>query len=247
MRGAGTIRSAVLCALAMATLGPMASAQEPNAPVVLDRVVAVVNNHAILSSDIDRDLRLSVLEPPDAANEKPDRESTLDRLISRELTEEQMTPEEKKASQPTEKELADRLALLRADLPACARFHCATDAGWAAFLTANGITEDDAKQYLRLRMSVLSFIEIRFQQGIRISQEEIESYYRDTLVPEYPAGQAAPPLDRVSQRISEILLQRQVNQLFSAWLDNLRKQGDVEILDPSLVSADQPVETGGER
>ena len=90
-------------------------------------------------------------------------------------------------------------------------------------------------------------LRIAFSQGIRISQEEIETYYRDTLVPEYPAGHAAPPLDRVSLRISEILLQKQVNQLFSAWLDNLRKQGDVEILDAALASADASARTGGEQ
>ena len=244
---AATIRFAILCAFALPALCPAAWAQKADAPAVLDSVVAVVNNRAILNSDIDGDMRLSVLEPSDAADKRPDREATLDRLISRELIEEQMTPEEKKASQPTEKELADRVALLRTDLPACAQFHCATDAGWAAFLAANGITEDEAKAYLRLRLSLLSFIENRFQQGIRISQEEIDTYYRDTLVPEYAAGQPAPPLERVSHRISEILLQKQVNQLFSSWLDNLRKQGDVEILDAALASADASARTGGEQ
>jgi peptidyl-prolyl cis-trans isomerase SurA len=41
----------------------------------------------------------------------------------------------------------------------------------------------------------------------------------------------------VSSRIEEILLEQQVNELFANWLENLRSQGDVEILDPSLRSA----------
>ncbi|HEX8712739.1 MAG TPA: hypothetical protein VF730_12755, partial [Terracidiphilus sp.] len=47
-------------------------------------------------------------------------------------------------------------------------------------------------------------------------------------------GVSAPPLDQVKPRIEEILLEQQVNDLFDAWLENLRAQGDVEILDPAL-------------
>jgi len=42
-------------------------------------------------------------------------------------------------------------------------------------------------------------------------------------------------LDKVSPRIQEILLQQQVNELFDNWLTDLRRQGDVEVLDPSLL------------
>jgi hypothetical protein len=44
----------------------------------------------------------------------------------------------------------------------------------------------------------------------------------------------------VAPRIQEILLQRQVNALFGDWLKNLRKQGDVEVLDPSLEVPEAP-------
>jgi peptidyl-prolyl cis-trans isomerase SurA len=247
MRAAATIRVALLGTLAVSPLGTAVClrAQQADAPVVLDQVVAVVNNHAILSSDVDAAMRLSVLEPAEGANAKPDRKSALDELISRELIEEQMTPEEKNAAEPTAGTFNERLTQLRQDLPACARYHCATNQGWDGFLAAKGLTEDEAQKYLRLRLSLLSFIENRFRQGIRISQEEIEDYYRNTLVPQYGAGQEAPPLAEVSPRIEEILLQQQVDQLFSAWLDNLRKQGDVEILDPTLAPESQTAGSGG--
>jgi hypothetical protein len=44
----------------------------------------------------------------------------------------------------------------------------------------------------------------------------------------------------VAPRIQEILLQRQVNALFEDWLKNLRKQGDVEVIDPSLETSEAP-------
>ncbi len=93
-------------------------------------------------------------------------------------------------------------------------------------------------------MQILRFIEQRFKQGIRISPEQIESYYRDTLLPQYAAGEAIPPLEEVSTRIEEILLQQQVNALFDDWLSNLRKQGEIEVLDPALESPEPPSDQG---
>jgi hypothetical protein len=44
-------------------------------------------------------------------------------------------------------------------------------------------------------------------------------------------------LQQVSSRVEEILLQQRVNQVFDSWLANLRKQGQIEVLDPGMESA----------
>lgn len=203
------------------------------APVVLDRAVAVVNNRVVLASDIANELRLSVLDS-EGGGAKPTARQALDQLISRDLIQQQIRQEEARADEPSSQQIQDRLAALRKELPACVRLNCTTDTGWAAFLKAYGLTQNEVENYLRLQLEILAFIETRFRQGIRISQEEIETYYRYTLLPQYLPGQATPSLDEVAPRISEILLQQQVNVLFDTWLDNLRKQGDVEVLDPAL-------------
>jgi peptidyl-prolyl cis-trans isomerase SurA len=246
MRAARTIR---LVMAAFAALGPpclCAPAQEatPATRVVLDRVVAVVNNRAILSSDVSRAMRLSVLEPR-RNGETPDPRNTLNRLISRSLIQQQMGHEEEEAVAPTDEDVQARIAEIRAQLPACANANCATDEGWRSFLAANRITIAEAEAYIRLRLQFLNFIENRFRTGIHISPEEIQSYYTTTLVPQYAKDQKPPALDAVSKRIEEILLQEQVNKLFSAWLDNLRKQGDVQILDPALEMPAQAAQGGG--
>ena len=87
--------------------------------------------------------------------------------------------------------------------------------------------------YLRNRIEILSYIELRFRGGILISPEDISAYYHKTLLPQYAPGEAVPPLDKVAPRIEEILLEQQVNVLFDNWLTNLRKQGNVEVLDPA--------------
>jgi hypothetical protein len=205
-----------------------------NSPVMLDRTVAVVNNRAILWSDITDALRLAVLEPRRKEEEEPNARAALEQLISRTLIEQQIQQENADEMALTDEDVQARLTELKKELPECVRMHCATDAGWKAFLDANALTGKQVENYLRRRLEILAFIETRFRQGIRISQEEIEAYYRDSLVPQYTKAEAAPALKDVAPRIEEILLQQQVNGLFTAWLDNLRKQGNVEILDPAL-------------
>jgi hypothetical protein len=234
---------AALWLLAVSLLTPGASfraaqSDQAAAPVVLDRVVAVVNKHAILASDIDDEIRLSVLDPNLVGQGTLTAPRALDQLISRALIEQQIREQDMQSIAPSQDEVNARLKQIRTQLPACVRQNCATDEGWKAFLAAHGLTPGRVESYLRYRLEILSFIEQRFRQGIQISPQQIESYYRDILLPQYAAGESVPPLDQVAPRIQEILLEKQVNVLFDAWLTNLREQGDVEVLDPSLEAAE---------
>jgi hypothetical protein len=200
----------------------------------------VVNNHAILNSDLDDEIRLSVLDPGRGGLGVLDRKPALEQLIARALIQQQIREEDLQAADPTQAEVDARLAEIRHQLPACLRQNCASDAGWKAFLVAHRLTPERVEAYLRYRVEILRFIEQRFRQGIRISQPEIQTYYRETLLPQYAKGEAIPPLDKVSPRIEEILLQQKVNVLFDDWLTNLRKQGEVEVLDPALEAPEAP-------
>jgi hypothetical protein len=236
------IAGAALVAAAAAGYG---HTQSPAAsPQVLDRVVAVVNYRPILWSDVTNEIRFAVLDPEEVnGTQTPQR--ALQELISRTLIQQQIREEDASTALPGDDEVQARVHELRTELPACARADCATDAGWQAFLAANGLTTVQVESYLRLRLEILRFIEMRFRQGIRISPEETEAYYRDKLVPQYAPGAAVPALKAVAPRIEEILLEEQVNVMFGQWLENLRRQGDVEVLDASLESGPQK-STGGD-
>jgi peptidyl-prolyl cis-trans isomerase SurA len=206
-------------------------------PVVLDRVVAVVNKKAILASDLDDEIRLSILEPRRGGGElTPQR--ALQQLISRTLIDQQMRQEDAQVNKPSQADVNARIEEIRKELPACRPVNCTTDAGWQAFLAEHGLTADRVQAYIRYRLEILSFIERRFRQGIQISQQQVESFYHDTLLPQYKPGENAPELSQLASRIQELLLQQQVTTLFDSWLKNLRQQGDVEVLDPSLETAD---------
>jgi len=245
--GHARVFAAAMClAVLGATLGVAqnpAQAAPPANAVVLDRVVAVVNNQAILASDVDDEVRLAVLDPGGAGVVlTPQR--ALEQLISRALIQQQIRQEDAQAAEPTQAEVDARLTEIRREVPACIHFNCASEQGWTAFLAAHGLTLQRVESYLRYRVQILRFIELRFRQGIRIAPEEIETYYRETLLPQYEPGEAIPPLAKVATRIQEILLEQQVNVLFDDWLRNLRKQGDVEVLDPALETPETPIEAG---
>jgi len=235
------LATAALCVAAWCGAGGLA--QEPEtehpairsqSPVVLDRVVAVVNNQAILDSDIDDEIRLSVLDPGRVGLGVLTRSKSLEQLIARALIQQQIRQEDLQSAEPAQAEVDARLSEIRRQLPACVRNHCATEEGWKNFLAIHNLTQERVEAYLNYRLEILRFIEQRFRQGISISPQEIETYYHDTLAPQYAKGEAIPPLDEVSKRIEEILLQQQVNVLFDGWLNNLRKLGNIEVLDPTI-------------
>jgi hypothetical protein len=196
--------------------------------------VAVVNNQPIFSSDLNTEMRLAILEP-NSSGEAP--EAALQRLISRALIRQQAREEDLQSVRPTAEDIAKRLENIRQDLPVCIRAHCETEEGWNSFLAAHDLTPRRVDIYLRNRLEILRFIEMRFRQGITISHQEVEDYYHKTLLPQYAPGEAIPPLDRVAPRIEEVLLQQRVDALFGSWLDSLRQQGDIQVFDPSLEDA----------
>lgn len=217
-------------------------APKPAAPTMpnsggeeLDRVVAIVNGDLILDSDLDEERRFAAFQPYPVAGNDFSRERALERLINRDLILQQgkLQPEEA----ITDEEVSKDLLTLRKTIPECKQYNCETDAGWQKFLGAHGFTQSTLIERWRLRMQVLRFIEERFRMGIRITPEEIRSYYEKSMLPEYEKQHAKPPkLEAVSDRIQEVLLQRQVSNLLGDWLKSLRAQGSVVVLKQSEVA-----------
>ena len=208
-----------------------------NAPLLLDRVVAIVNGDVLLQSDVEEEARFAAFQPFSEHTRGDPQKEALDRLIDRSLIEQQMRGQ---AAMPaiTDAQLDKELTQLRKDLPACARYACRTDAGWKTFCSLQGFTEDEVSEHWRTRMALLAFIEQRFRTGIRISQSDIAAYYTREFVPRFKERNLnAPSLDSVSSRIQEILLQQKVNVLLGEWLNSLRDQGSVQILDPALAGS----------
>jgi peptidyl-prolyl cis-trans isomerase SurA len=198
---------------------------------VLDRVVAVVGDQAILASDVDAEMRFAAFEPePEpAADNTPQR--ALQRVIDRTLIEEQRALQPGIAAIP-QKEIEQSIAELRATIPACAKYDCKTDAGWSAFVAAQGFTKAEVADRIRERLELLNFINLRFGVAARVPNADVQNYYYQVFKPKLEQAKAAvPQLAAVASRIREILRQQQVSAMLDQWLKSLRSEEHVRILD----------------
>ncbi|HEY2001750.1 MAG TPA: hypothetical protein VGG80_05495, partial [Acidobacteriaceae bacterium] len=191
-------------------------------PVLLDSAVAVINGEVILASDVREQQRFAVFEPLSAPRGEFTAMEAMQQIVNRTLLLDQMQ-EQELAPPPADSKVDEQLAYLREHLPACARQSCETEAGWQRFLAAHGFTAAELHTHWKQRMQILDFVGVRFRTGIRITKPEIETYYKQTLVPEFEARKLkAPPLVQVSDRIEEVLLQQHVNVLLNDYLRSLK-------------------------
>jgi peptidyl-prolyl cis-trans isomerase SurA len=211
-----------------------ASGAPAEKPVQLDRVIAIVNGDVLLESDVREELRLAVLQPISEPANQNTQIRAAQRLISRALILRQMRDQHQIDYSVTDDEVRKSLDELRTEIPICRKMSCATEEGWQAFLKANDLTQQEAEDRWRQRLEILKFIDARFGSSIRISRQDIQKYYQATVVPAFEKmKQPSPTLESTAPRIREILLQQQVNSLLRDWLQNLREQGSVQILDPA--------------
>jgi peptidyl-prolyl cis-trans isomerase SurA len=196
--------------------------------VVVDRMIAIVNSDVILESDVDEERRFEEIQPYRMMGEFT-RERAVERLIDRALILQQAALEPEDVV--TDSELDAQMLTLRRDIPACKQYHCESEAGWKKYVEDHGFTEEEFRDRWRKRMQLLKFIEVRFRNGIKISDDEIKSYYEKTMLPEYTKRSVTPPpLETISKRIEEVLLQQEVGALLEDWLKSLRAQGRVRVL-----------------
>ena len=200
-----------------------------HAGVLLDRVVAVVNGDVVLESDVEEERRMAAFQPISSPEGNTARDKAVERLVNRRLLLQQSQLQPQHAV--TEADIDAQIDQLKKEIPACKQARCETEAGWTQFLAAHGVTSNELRSHWRERMEALQFIEVRFRSGIRISRTEIEDYYNKVMLPAYAKQKVkAPPLQKLSDRIQEVLLQQQVSGLLSDWLRSLRAQGTVQIV-----------------
>jgi peptidyl-prolyl cis-trans isomerase SurA len=205
-------------------------------PMLLDRAVAVINGEVILASDVREQQRFAVFEPFSVPGGEFTPMQAMQQIVNRTLLLEQME-EQQLAPPPTDSEVDEQIADLRKHIPACHGQSCETEAGWQRFLAARGFTEAYLHARWKERMQILDFVGVRFRTGIRITKPEIESYYKEKLVPAFQARKLEPPpLAQVSERIDDVLLQQHVNVLLNDYLRSLKDAGNVQILDPQYNS-----------
>jgi len=191
---------------------------------LIDRVVATVNGRPVLESDVDETVRYEALvegKPLDRINGS-DVQSTIDRLIDQELLRQQMGT---MAPELSRQDIEAKVDEIR-------KQHSASAEQWQQRLTAYGINEQIFATRLENQLRTMAFLENRLRPSIVIDRPAVETYYRDTFLPQLRKAGATqdPPLTDVQPQIREILTQQRIDEMLVTWLHNLRQQSALRII-----------------
>lgn len=192
---------------------------------IVDRVIAVVNGHAILQSDWEEEIALEAFLNARAADSftSTDRKAALDRLIDQELLREQLQP-----GQPAP---ADKVAARVAEVR---KLHteATNEDGWRVALRKFGLSQASLEKRLSDEIQLMNGVENRLRPSIQIDQHAIESYYRDDLLPELKKkGGREVSLAEVFGQIKDLLAEQRLNQLLTGWLATLRSGSRIQTFD----------------
>jgi hypothetical protein len=191
---------------------------------VLDRMVATVNGHAILQSDWNDEVRYESFMSgrPLAALTTEDRRAAFERLIDQELLREQMSSTDFKPA--SSEEIAKQIGDLKKRYP---QEHAGES--WDAALSSYGTTEALVAGHVAVELNALRLVDSRLRPSIQVDNAAIENYYKTELLPKVAAGQR-PSLQEATPTIRELLVQQQMNQALSSWLESMRSQAQIRML-----------------
>jgi hypothetical protein len=201
---------------------------------VIDRIVATVNGHVILQSDLDEALCYEALLSGRSLSQftDDDRRAALDRLIDQELLGEQM----KSASfqHASGEEAATQISEARKLYP-----EAVTAEGWEAVLAKFGLTEKALTAHVQQQIDLMRLVDARLRPAVQIDSKSIEAYYREKFVPQLrKSGAGEVSLADVSGQIRELLTEEKVNELMVSWLQSLRSESKVSL----PVAGESPME-----
>lgn len=222
-----SISACLLCGLAATSLAFTGE--------IVDRILATVNGHVILQSDWEDALCYQAFVSGRSLDQltAEDRKGALDRLIDQELLREQMQSSD--FPHATQQEIDLRISDVRNQYP-----EAGTNSAWQALLVRYGLTESELKSRVALELDLLRLVDARLRPSVQIDSKSIESYYNQQLLPQLrEKGAREVPLSEVTPKIRELLTQQKLNQLLTAWLQNLRASSEIRTQAPWPSAAPQ--------
>jgi hypothetical protein len=190
---------------------------------VIDRIVATVNGHIILLSDWEDSLcyeAFSSGRPVDRMT-ADDRKSALDHLIDQELLREQLKDSDIQHASP--EEVAQRVVEIRKQYA-----EAETELGWHRLLDSYRLNEESLRSRVAAELDLMRLVDARLRPSVTVDSNSIESYYNQELLPQLrQSGGQTVPLVEVTAKIRELLTQKKISQLLTAWLQDLRAGSEI--------------------
>lgn len=219
-RQAPSLALLALLAVPCSLTGPHASAQDaaPEGLVLRDRVLAVVDEYPILSSDVDRAIALGLAQRNPDESVEAFRRRVLESLIDQRVRLNEVT--RFGIEQVPVVSIEEQVQAIRD------RFE--TEEAFSRLLDEVGLDLEGLRQLVAQRLAVWIYFEEFLGPRVFVSLEDIRSYYEDVLVPAVRArGEEPPPIETVREDIRELLKERRLNQAIAERTEELRREADV--------------------
>ena len=91
----------------------------------------------------------------------------------------------------------------------------------------------------------MRLVDARLRPSVTVDSKSVESYYSEELLPQLrQSGGQDVPLAEVTPKIKELLTQQKINQLLTAWLQDLRSGSAIRAEGRRDPKAEPMIETG---
>ena len=189
--------------LAVAALLPAAAARAE----LVDRIVAIIDREVVTLSEAEQASEIARAR----IGASGPLVSVVERLIESRLVEREV---DRFTGEPVSPELVDgALREVRAGF--------SSESAFREMLARSGLSEEELRAKLRRQIAVTQYLEQRFRPLTFVTEEQIEAYYRDELLPSLQ-GRPLPELSEVSDSIRRILEERAFNARVEEWIDGLK-------------------------
>jgi hypothetical protein len=97
-------------------------------------------------------------------------------------------------------------------------------------LESQGLTAAEVRYDLEREALVGNYIDTRYRSLVDVRESELRRYYDEVFVPEMERqGQPLPSFEAVAPRIRPILIEAEVNRRVEAWVEDLRRRADIVV------------------
>jgi hypothetical protein len=97
--------------------------------------------------------------------------------------------------------------------------------------SAAGLTDTAVREMLEQQLYLARFLDYRFRPAAQVDDQQIKNYYKNEFSPQLTArGEAVPALADVADTIREVLVQREIDDRATKWLDDSRKQLKIDLV-----------------
>lgn len=186
--------------------------------VVVDRIVARVENNIITSSEVEELARFQQLVNGHSEADAKLIDQLIDQWVVR--TEAVATG----FAEPSAGDVTLAFERLEKQFP--------SPEALRARLRELDLSEAAVRRMLRAQIYLGRYMEYKFRPMVQLERGEVDKYYREEFVPGLQAkGKAAPPLSAVREQIGELLTQKQISERAARWLEESKSRLRIERTD----------------